>query len=104
VRATVEAAGGHRHPAEVEAAAYFSCRTALECVAAGAGPASGVTIRVTEDATTLRLAIDDAGSGLEAAADRINLEQDWIEALGGVVSLEAGPGRATRLSIVLPLV
>jgi signal transduction histidine kinase len=103
VPAKVVAESVGRHPAEVEAAAYFACRAALECVAAGATAAAGATIRVTEEAGALKLAIDHVGSGLEGAADRIELEGDWVEALGGVLAIEPGPGGGTRVAIMLPL-
>jgi len=102
VRAKVEAEGLGRHPAEVEAALYFFCRAALECVAAGADADAVATVRVTEDANTLQLAVAHDGSGLEAV-DPTGLKRGWIEALGGVLSVESEAGLATRLIVTVPV-
>lgn len=102
VPARVEAGGVGRHPAEVEAAAYFTCRAALACLAADGRAGVAVTIRLTESPTTLELSVDQSGSGLETARARLDVEHDWIGALGGELTIEPEAGHATRLLLTLP--
>jgi signal transduction histidine kinase len=93
VPATIEAAGVGRYPADVEAAVYFCCRVALEAAAG----AARVTIRIGEAGKALRLEISlDAGA---LAAGRLALARDRIEALGGLLSVDA----AQSLAATVPL-
>jgi signal transduction histidine kinase len=97
-------APAERLPARVEAAAYFVCSEALTNVEKHA-QASLVTIRLTREARTVVLRIEDdgvggadsyRGSGLQGLADR-------VEALGGRFVVESPGGRGTRLLVQLPV-
>ncbi len=103
VSATVEAAGVGRFPAQVEAAAYFCCRSLLEAVAAHRGPGARATIRIREEGAALRLEVDGVGTGPGGAAERLGAARDRIEALGGALSVDPAPGGATRVSATVPL-
>jgi signal transduction histidine kinase len=89
---------------EAEAAAYFLCSEALTNVAKYAR-ASRVAIRIARIDGRLEVEIADdgvggadpvRGSGLSGLSDR-------VEALGGNLRLDTGPGRGTRLDAAIPL-
>jgi len=101
VEATVEAVGVGRHPAEIELAAYFICRAALEGAAAGTG--SSMLIRIEEREQALRLAIACDAAALETARDGLDLARDRIEALDGALSIDSATGPRTRLVATIPL-
>jgi len=101
VNATVETAGLGRYPAEIELAVYFVCRAALEGGAGAAG--NPVAIRIEERERALQLAIECDAGVLEAAADRLDLARDRIEALAGDLSIDPAAGRRTRLVAAIPL-
>lgn len=101
VTATVEAAEVGRYPAAVEEAIFFCCRGAIEALAAHAD--ARVTIRIREEDHTLRLEVAGDTVGLDAAADWLRSTRDRIDALGGVLSVDAAPGQATRFAATMPL-
>jgi signal transduction histidine kinase len=94
-----------RLPAPVEAAAYYVVAEALTNVAKYAS-ASAAAVRVERRDGRAVVAVSDdgvggadptRGSGLRGLADR-------VEALGGALSLESGPGRGTQLTAEIPCV
>jgi signal transduction histidine kinase len=107
VPAKVEATGLARHPADIEAAAYFCCRSALENVAAHAGSGARATIHLREEPDALRLEVVDDGTGFDPRVcplgSGLTDARDRIEALGGVLAIESEPGRGTRIAATVPL-
>ena len=90
--ARVETSGLERHPAAIENAVYFFCRTVLE----SAEPGRELTITLRENGDTLRLEI--------AGLDNVDLgpARDLVEAAGGVVVVEGPPAAGTRVVVTMP--
>jgi signal transduction histidine kinase len=86
VRVQVDAEVG-RHPAEVEAAAYFCCAAALASAASG----TALTIVLRESGDALRLEL--RGDEYDSVAAR-----DFVEAAGGTADIDGG-----RLTASIPL-
>ncbi|MGE5689872.1 MAG: PAS domain S-box protein [Pseudomonadota bacterium] len=93
-----------RHPARVEAAAYYVVSEALANVAKYA-QASSASIRITDGSARLAVEVRDdgvggadaaAGSGLRGLADR-------VAALDGTFEVESPPGGGTCVRAELPL-
>jgi signal transduction histidine kinase len=103
VTARVDAAGVGRYPAPVEQAVFFCCRAAIEAVATHAGADARVTIRIREEDHELRIEIAGDTQALDAAADWFGSTRDRIDALGGVLSVDAAPGQPTRVAATVPL-
>jgi signal transduction histidine kinase len=103
----VVAVGITRHPVELEAAVYFTCAEALQNALKHATGATGVWIRLTQTRDRLSFEIADDGAGFaphDQAGHGLRNMHDRIEALGGTLSVEARPGRGTRVmgSVRLP--
>jgi signal transduction histidine kinase len=99
--ATVEVVGLGRHPAEVELAAYFICRAALEGAVAGTG--DQVAIRIEEREQAIRLTIECDAADLVTAAHRLDLARERVQALEGDLSVDPAAGRRARLVATIPL-
>jgi signal transduction histidine kinase len=93
-----------RFPEPVEVAAYFVASESL-ANAAKHSQASRIDVLVALEGGTLRLSVRDdgiggadpgRGSGLVGLRDR-------VEALGGTLAIESGPGAGTSLSATLPI-
>jgi PAS domain S-box-containing protein len=93
-----------RHPADVEAAAYFVVSEALTNVAKHAG-ASAVSVAAERENGRLIVTVADdgrggadplGGSGLHGLADRVG-------ALGGSLTVDSPPGGGTTIVASLPL-
>ncbi len=93
-----------RHPADVEAAAYFVVAEALANVAKHA-QATAVTVAACREDGRLVVTVSDdgrggadplGGSGLHGLADR-------VAALGGSLSVDSPPGGGTTIVASLPL-
>jgi signal transduction histidine kinase len=91
-------------PRNIEAAVYFVCSEALANIAKYAS-ASQAAVRVDAGSARVRVVVEDdgvggadpaRGSGLTGLADR-------MEALGGWLRVEPGPGTGTRVAAELPL-
>jgi signal transduction histidine kinase len=102
----LRAEGVRRHAPEVESALYFTCVEALQNAAKHASGASGVWISLREgDALSLEVRDDGAGfipPAAEAAGGLRNMA-DRIEAAGGRLTVDAAPGRGTRVVATIPL-
>jgi signal transduction histidine kinase len=105
--ATVRAESLRRYPAETEAAVYFCCLEALQNAAKHAGPDATILITVREEPGALRFEVTDDGAGFDAktksAGSGFTNMSDRLGAVGGTVSVDAAPGRGTRVGGWLPL-
>ncbi len=101
VVATVEAEEVGRYPPEAEAAAYFCCRALLEAIAAHAGTNARVAIRIHAKEHALHLEVSDETPGLDVGL--LAPTHERIDALGGVLIVDAVPGGRTRLRATVPL-
>jgi signal transduction histidine kinase len=95
-----------RHEADVEAALYFCCLEALQNIAKHA-PEATATVRLVGREGLLVLEVEDDGPGFDIAAGadgqgRQNMT-DRVGAVGGVVVVETGPGRGTRVRAEVPV-
>ncbi|MFL6155653.1 MAG: histidine kinase [Marmoricola sp.] len=95
-----------RYEESVETAAYFCTLEALQNAGKYAGDGATIKVEVTCDDDHLYVRIDDTGSGFDVATWRpgagfTNME-DRLGAIGGMVDLDAAPGRGTTVSITIP--
>jgi len=102
----VDADGVGRYPQEIEAALYFCTLEALQNVQKYA-QASNATVRLREDGGQLLVEVVDDGCGFDVAiaargAGLTNME-DRLEALGGTLLIETGPGHGTTLRATVPV-
>ena len=99
--------GVKRYPAEVETAVYFCCLEALQNASKHAGPQASATIRVWEEADSLRFEVVDDGAGFDPrrrhGGTGVTSMGDRIGAIGGTVEVDSEPGRGTRVSGAIPL-
>ena len=96
----VVAIGVTRHPVEIEGAVYFTCVEALQNALKHAAGATGVWIRLSETRDHLAFEISDDGAGFTVGAHAghgLRTMHDRIEALGGHLTVDAHPGRGTRV-------
>jgi signal transduction histidine kinase len=102
----VEAHNVRRYPQETEAAVYFCCLEALQNVAKYA-EASYVTVTLEESDSRLRFSVTDDGRGFDPATTAKGSGSqnmaDRLEALGGSVTIDSGPGRGTTVRGELPV-
>ncbi len=105
VPVTVEGDVG-RLPRQVEVAAYFCCREALQNAIKHAGPRARITVSLRVNGTTLRFAVADDGPGFDASAPSggtgLTGMRDRAGAVGGSLEVRSAPG-ATTVSGELPL-
>ena len=78
-------------PPEIATTVYQCCLEALE----HAGEGASATITVREEAGALLLEIVEDGSGTAAAATDLALMRERVEALGGQLTIESEPPRAS---------
>jgi signal transduction histidine kinase len=102
----LQAIGVARYPADLEAAAYFSCLEALQNVAKHA-QARRVCLVLEQQDGALRFAISDDGRGFDpdGVAEGSGLQNmaDRLAALGGQLTVSASPGRGTTITGRLPV-
>jgi len=102
---SVDAGGIGRYPQETEAAVYFCALEALQNAAKHAG-ASRASVRLSESNAGLRFEVADDGRGFDPATARqgtgLQGITDRIDALGGHVYVDSGPGQGTRISGQVP--
>ncbi|MBM4046575.1 MAG: PAS domain S-box protein [Planctomycetes bacterium] len=98
-----------RFAPEVETAAYRIVQEALTNVARHA-KASEVTVRLSADAATLGIQVEDAGAGFDADAalasgftSGLAGMRERAALLGGRFALDSAPGKGTRLVAELPV-
>jgi signal transduction histidine kinase len=100
VSVSVDGDGIGRYPEDIEAAVYFAVLEALQNVQKYAR-ASGVVVRLREDAGRLRFSVSDDGGGFDPAtvsrgAGLTNME-DRLDALGGELRVISSPGSGTAV-------
>jgi signal transduction histidine kinase len=100
VSVTVDGNGIGRYSEDIEAAVYFAVLEALQNVQKYAR-ASGVLVRLREDAGRLRFSVTDDGGGFDPAtvsrgAGLTNME-DRLDALGGELRVTSSPGSGTSV-------
>lgn len=95
VRTRIDVAAGTTFPPEIASAVYFCCLDVLE--RAVAGTTVVISVRIEEGAVTFE--IDAEG---ELDAERLAL-RDRVEALGGRVTIQPGPGRQISVAGSLPV-
>lgn len=95
ITASVEVEADARYPQEIAAAVYWCCLEALEH--ADAGLHATIAVRDEEGALAFEIvAQGDHSAELERLRDR-------VEALGGRLTIQSGPGRSARLCGAIPL-
>jgi signal transduction histidine kinase len=103
---SVQDAGLRRHTEALETTAYFCCLEGLQNAAKHAGPDVAVTIRLSENGGGMRFSVADDGTGfdpasVERSSGLMNI-RDRVAAVGGIVTIDAAPGRGTVISAELP--
>ena len=99
-------AGIGRHAEATEMTVYFCCLECLQNAAKHAGPGAAVTIRLSETDSRVCFSVDDDGAGfdpgaVERGAGLTNLA-DRVAAVGGILEIDAGPGRGTHITGSVP--
>jgi signal transduction histidine kinase len=103
VRVVVESE--HAWSADLTAAVYRCCLTALENVAAHAGPDARATIAIRDEDGALVFEVADDGIGFPAgtpAGTGLDLIEARVSALGGRLAVSSTPGDGTRLVGSIP--
>jgi signal transduction histidine kinase len=95
-----------RHSQAVETTVYFCCLECLQNTAKHAGPGAAATIRLSEADGRVCFSVEDDGEGfdpgaVERGAGLTNLA-DRVEAVGGTLRIDPGPGRGTHITGNLP--
>jgi signal transduction histidine kinase len=102
---SVEAGGIGRYPQEIEAAVYFCALEALRS-AARRGDAGGASVRLSVGDGDLRFEVAGDGHGSGAGDGPLGADlqgmADRIDALGGEIQIDSGPGRGTRINGSVP--
>jgi signal transduction histidine kinase len=105
VPVVISADGLGRHPARVEAAAYFCCLEAIQNAMKHAGAAS-IRVELRQEGSTLVVTVDDDGSGFDTrqigAGTGLANMRDRIESLDGTLTV-GSTARGTQVRAVLPL-
>jgi len=96
ITASVEVEADARYPHEIAAAVYWCCLESLEH--AGAGVHATIAVRDEEGA----LAFEIVAEGDYSSAELERL-RDRLEALGGRLTIQSGPGRSARIYGAIPL-
>ena len=103
VPVSVEADGIGRYPQEIEAAVYFC---ALEALRSAAGQAGAAHARVRLSAADGGLRFEVAADGQAPGGGRWDADlqgmADRIDALGGEIRIDSGPGRGTSINGTVP--
>jgi signal transduction histidine kinase len=113
---TVDTTGVGRFGVDMEAAVYFCVLEALQNAGKHAGESARVTVRVWEEAGSLRFEVSDDGSGFDdetlvaghgsaasvAGHGFVNMA-DRLGAFGGSLRVRSLPGAGTTVSGELPL-
>lgn len=102
---SIDADGVERLPTETESTVYFCCMEAIQNATKHAGGATRISIRLwCEDG--VRFEVRDDGAGFEIDPERpgsgITGMRDRLEASGGRLRVESGPGQGTCVTGLLP--
>jgi signal transduction histidine kinase len=107
--ATVEASaafGGRRFDPDTEAGIYFCCLQAIQNVIRHAGNAACV-VRLDLDGDDVAVEIQDEGRGFDVPATPrgmgLEIVQDRVDALDGMLEVTSAPDRGTTVSIRIPV-
>ena len=101
----VELEAPERLPEEIETAVYFTCLEAIQNACKHAAGASCLRLMLRED-DGLTFEVADDGPGFTPEPHRtggLRNMRDRIEAVGGVLTIDAGPGRGTRVTGFVPV-
>jgi len=98
--------GVGRYQSELEAAVYYCCLEALQNASKHAGDRTSATLRLWEEAGSLRFAVDDDGAGFDPASGTLGAGltnmRDRIGAVGGTLRIESAPGAGTHIQGSVP--
>jgi signal transduction histidine kinase len=105
---TVDTTTTERPPRAVESALYFCCMESVQNAAKHSGAAC-VSVRLADRAGRWRLSVVDQGAGFNprvvvasaTGAGMINM-RDRLDAVGGTLTVESGPGRGTTVTAEVP--
>jgi signal transduction histidine kinase len=104
---TVSDDGVGRYSPEVESAAYYCCREAIQNVVRHAGSGVHTTIRLSTRGGELSFEVEDDGCGFDTtSADGgagLQNMHDRVEALDGSITIVSSHGGGTRVMGALPL-
>jgi signal transduction histidine kinase len=92
-------------PAEIQTAIYFTCTEAIQNACKHARDASRLRLVLGQD-DGLTFEVDDDGPGFRphsSANGGLRNMHDRIEAVGGVLTIDAPPGGGTRVCGYVPL-
>ena len=102
----IDADGIGRYAAAVEAAVYFSCLEAVNN-AATHSRAEQVSVALTNGTEGLRFVVEDDGEGFDPRAVHrgrgLDNLADRVNGLHGTLTIDAAPGRGTRIIGELPV-
>src|SRR2546430_5393485 len=103
---SVEAGGIGRYPQETEAAVYF-CAPEAPRHAAQHAHASPARVRPSQNNGELQFEVADNGQGFDPATTQqgsgLQGIADRIDALGGHVHIDSGPGQGTKINGQVPV-
>ena len=95
-----------RHPAELEAAVYRIVQEALTN-AVKHGRAGHARLEIREDETEIRISVEDDGVGFDPSSRTSGFGllgmRERVELFGGVLEIEAAPGRGTTIRAIVPV-
>jgi signal transduction histidine kinase len=102
---TFDGDGVGRVPKDIETAVYFACAEAIQNACKHATDASFVRVALWQD-RGLSFEVSDDGPGFRPerrAAGGVRNMRDRVEAVGGALTINAAPGRGTRVRGYVPL-
>jgi len=88
-------------PPEVAGTVYFCCLDVLERV--GEGVRVTIEVRAADGALVFEVSADELRSGASSPDGDLERSIDRVEALGGRLTVESGPGSGIRVTGSLPL-
>jgi len=95
-----------RFDADIEAGVYFCCLQAIQNVIRHADNAASV-VRLDLDGDHIAVEIHDEGRGFDVAATPrgmgLEIVQDRVDALDGMLEVTSAPGLGTTVSIRIPV-
>ncbi len=106
LRASLDADGIGRYPADVETAVYFCCVEAVANASRHA-PESTVRIRLDGSAEEIAFMVEDDGPGFDRSCVRpgtgLQHMADRLSALGGALQIDTRPGSGTSIAGRIPV-